>query len=102
MLPDNIVSAKALLIPTQEGHGSQLEDMDLEEYEFDIVWNKEKEVWVTTLINGDYLLNVKAKGFKEINQRIFISSENTEFEFEMISEEISIPRVTVVAIDIEN
>lgn len=61
--------------------------MDLEEYEFEIVWNKEKEVWVTTLINGEYLLNVKAKGFKEINQRVFISAENTDLSYEMVTEE---------------
>lgn len=57
---------------------------------------------MTTLINGEYLLNVKAKGFKEINQRVFISSENTEFEYDMISEDIQIPQVTVIAMDIES
>lgn len=46
--------------------------MDLEEYEFDILWNSEKEVWVTTLVNGNYLINVKAKGYKEINEVIAI------------------------------
>jgi hypothetical protein len=48
------------LLPPQQGKGGALEDMDLEEYEFDIVWSKDKEIWVTTLINGEYLLNVKA------------------------------------------
>jgi hypothetical protein len=62
--------------------------MDLEEYEFDIVWSKEKEVWVTTLLNGEYLLNVKAKGFKEINERIHIKADNNSFIYEMISEAI--------------
>ena len=46
--------------------------MDLEEYEFDIVWNQDKNCWVTTLINGNYLIHVKAKGFKEINEIISI------------------------------
>jgi hypothetical protein len=40
ILPDNLVIAKALLLPPQEGKGGALEDMDLEEYEFEIVWNK--------------------------------------------------------------
>lgn len=47
-------------------------EMDLEEYEFDILWNASKDLWVTTLMNGNYLINVKAKGFKEINEVIAI------------------------------
>ena len=44
--------------------------MELEEYEFDIVWSSKKRLWVTTLTNGTYLINVKAKGYKEINNVI--------------------------------
>lgn len=46
--------------------------MELEEYEFDIIWSQEKKLWVTTLIKGTYLINIKAKDFKEINEMIKI------------------------------
>ena len=62
------VEAKAYLLPKSSDENPEgFENMELEEYEFDIVWNSSKNLWVTTLMTGDYLLNVKAQGYKEIN-----------------------------------
>ncbi len=58
------VEAKAIYIETNE------DDMDFEEYEFDIVWSPQKQRWVQTLKNGKYLINVKALGYKELNEVI--------------------------------
>jgi hypothetical protein len=44
---------------------------------------------------------VKAKGFKEINERIVVQANNISFTYEMISEDIKIPQVSIVAFDIE-
>ena len=44
--------------------------MEEEDYEFDILWDSKKQLWVTTLRNGKYLINVKAKGFKELNEYV--------------------------------
>ena len=58
--------------------------MELEEYEYDIVWSNEKRMWVTTLTTGTYLINVKAKGYKEINNVIQINpNTSTFYDFEM-------------------
>lgn len=46
--------------------------MEDEEYEFDILWDSNKVLWVTTLRNGRYLINAKIKGFKEINEYVEI------------------------------
>lgn len=71
-LPHDQLEGKAYLIPS--GKLGSVEDMELEEYEYDIVWNSTKELWVTTLTSGLYLLNVKAKGFKELNNVITINN----------------------------
>jgi len=57
------------------GEATDFEDMMEEEYEFDILWDSKKGLWVTTLRNGSYLLNAKIKGFKEINEYIEIGGE---------------------------
>jgi hypothetical protein len=35
----------------------------MEEYEFDIVWSRDKNIWVSTLRDGNYLINAKCRGF---------------------------------------
>jgi hypothetical protein len=49
---------------------------DMEEYEFDIVWSKDKGIWVTTLRDGHYLVNAKCKGYIELNEIIEINRQN--------------------------
>lgn len=63
------VDARAILLPRilRGNEVSEIEDMIEEEYEFDILWDARKELWVATLRPGNYLINVKAKGFKEFN-----------------------------------
>lgn len=34
--------------------------MELEEYEFDILWDDNKQLWVAILVSGNYLINIKA------------------------------------------
>jgi hypothetical protein len=55
--------------------------MEEEEYEFDILWDSKKQLWVTTLRNGSYLINVKAKGYKELNEYIELKPGDKEFKF---------------------
>lgn len=38
---------------------NQFED-ELEEYEFDILWDEHKGLWVAKLINGNFLISVRA------------------------------------------
>jgi hypothetical protein len=77
------VEAKAILIPRIVGNGeaTDFEDMMDEEYEFDILWDSKKQLWVTTLKNGSYLINAKIKGFKEINEYVEIGGEERDFKF---------------------
>lgn len=80
------IDAKAILIPDavsdKDNSRAALENMDLEEYEFDIVWSSEKNLWVTTLMNGQYLINAKFKGFKELNEVIkIIPGATTNYKY---------------------
>jgi hypothetical protein len=61
------LEARAILLPEKDKK-AQYDESNLEEYEYDIVWSNLKQLWVTTLYNGTYLINVKAEGFKEINE----------------------------------
>jgi hypothetical protein len=46
---------------------------------------------------------VKAKGFKEINEMIQIDQNTaTEYKYEMVAENINVPKVTLVAFDVAN
>ncbi len=54
--------------------GEDQENMEIEEYEFELVFSPEKQKWVSTLVNGTYLINVKSKYFKEFNEVIQISA----------------------------
>ncbi len=56
--------------------------MEEEEYEYDILWDNKKQLWVTTLRNGHYMINVRAKGYKEFNKYIEIG--NREFKFILV------------------
>ena len=67
-LSQNTVEAKAILIPDQIG--GDLDDMELEEYEFDILWDSRKEKWVANLQRGNYLINLKDPAHKELNKII--------------------------------
>lgn len=94
LLEYRTLDAKAILIPDQESSRDALDQMELEEYEFDIVWSPEKNLWVTTLMNGTYLINVKAKGYKEVNEVIKISpSSSIEYKYVMKEASKDIPKI---------
>ena len=73
--------------------------MDLEEYEFDIVWSPEKSLWVTTLMNGNYLITARAKGFKELNEVVkIIPGATTDFRYVLEPINYKVPSVRVEAV----
>jgi hypothetical protein len=74
--------------------------MEEEEYEFDIQFDKNKNLWTTLLKDGSYLINAKIKGFKEINKYIEIG--NKEFNIQCEPELSSVPVLKVQAIDIQS
>ena len=90
------VDAKAILIPEQEGSREALDQMELEEYEFDIVWSEDKGLWVTTLMNGNYLINVRAKGYKEINEVVRINgAATTDYKYIMKDANKEVPKIII-------
>ncbi len=78
----DIVEAKAILLPKimQNDEASEFDEMEDEEYEFDILWDSKKSLWVTTVKNGRYLINAKVKGFKEINEYVEIGEREFKFQ----------------------
>jgi hypothetical protein len=61
MLKKDSVEARAILLPNLAGgKKNQCDEMEMEEYEFDILWDERKQLWVANLIAGNYLINVKA------------------------------------------
>jgi hypothetical protein len=74
--------------------------MEEEEYEFDIQFDKNKNLWTTLLKDGRYLINAKIKGFKEINKYIEIG--NKKFNIQCEPELSSVPVLKVQAIDIQS
>ena len=78
------------------------EDLDLEEYEFDIIYDTSKSVWVSTLINGNYLVNVKSPGFKEVNQLLQIRPGIKDFQIKMVPLSKSRQSIFVQAVDIQS
>lgn len=74
--------------------------MEEEEYEFDILWDNKKGLWVTTLRNGRYLINAKIKGFTELNKYIEIGER--EFKFLCVPANKDIPVLKVQAVNVEN
>jgi hypothetical protein len=76
--------------------------MEMEEYEFDIVWSPEKNLWVTTLTNGEYLITARSKGFKEFNEVIkIIPGATTKYRYvlEPINKNVPILNVETVSVD---
>lgn len=107
MVDRELVDAKAILLPQQEQDDDleNFEDdqMDMEDYEFDILWNKDKELWVTTLIDGNYLINVKAKGYKEINEVISIrSGASMKYSYNLTNIKNDNSKLTVTAVNAKN
>lgn len=71
-LRPEIVEAKAILLPKiiRNNEPSEFDDMEEEEYEYDILWDTSKRLWTTLLRSGNYLITAKAKGYKELNKYI--------------------------------
>ena len=71
------LEAKAIFI-------GQTDELEFEEYEFDLSWSHEKESWVSVLKLGKYLLTAKASGYSEINHVIEITNDSKQFDVPMI------------------
>jgi hypothetical protein len=84
------VEAKAILLPKVKDNDEDggIEDMDEEEYEFDILWDSNKQLWVTTVKNGHYLINAKIKGFKEINKYVKIGEREFRFKCKPVNHKV--------------
>lgn len=73
---------------------------DLEEYEFDILWNDHKKLWVAKLLNGKYLVTVRGNGYVEMNKQIEIKTGEREFSIEMTPLDQFNQQLVVMAVDI--
>jgi len=71
------VEAKAILISTPR------QQEDFEEFEVDINYNATKGLWTCTLQNGTYLLSVKSKDFREVNQVMQVQAGHMFDKFKM-------------------
>lgn len=60
----NFIDAKAILLPERD---NKQQEEDVEDFEFDVLYDEEKQRWTSTLIGGTYLLTVRSKIFKELN-----------------------------------
>jgi hypothetical protein len=58
----NDIDVKAILLPDPER-----DEDDLEEFEFDILYDSDKKLWTGTMVDGSYLITMKSHKFKEIN-----------------------------------
>lgn len=66
------------------------------------MWDEHKRLWVAKLINGNYLISVRAQGYLELNENIDVDFGSREFKFVMKpSNKVSID-LKVQAINIEN
>ena len=100
-LKSSQVEAKAILLPTPITTQSSLDEMELEEYEFDIMWDESKQLWVATLVDGTYLINVKAAGFCEINESVEIRKGGQK-DYQYIMKKSESRPVKVQAVNVEN
>lgn len=83
--PENVV-VKAILVPkiVKEAKKDKKKNKDpdpvLEDYEFEVLWDADHRQWITELVNGKYLINVKAPGHPEFNQYIKVKKGKREFD----------------------
>lgn len=79
---DKIQSAKAILVPKIAKDKKKKSDDApvLEDYEFEILYNKDKNHWTTDLLKGSYLINVKAQGHPETCQIIKVKKGKKDFD----------------------
>jgi len=72
------IDAKAVLLPGRE-------QQDLEDYDFDVLFNDTLKVWTATLVSGTFLVTVKSKHFKEFNQVVSVKyGKDNRFNFELV------------------
>lgn len=76
--------------------------MDEEEYEHDIIWDSTKGLWVTTLKNGKYLISMRAKGYKELNEYIELKTGDKQFRYLCVPANQDVPTLTFQVINVEN
>ena len=92
----NAIDAKAVLLPSQEQDQS-----DMEEFDFDILFDKNLGLWSSTLVTGSYLITVKSKGFKEFNTVVPVKlGEDNSFDFELVPLNQKVPEVIVSAVNV--
>jgi hypothetical protein len=92
----NSIDAKAVLLPSVDQDQS-----NMEEFDFDILFDKNLGVWSSTLVTGSYLITVKSRAFKEFNTVVPVKlGEENEFDFELLPLNQNVPEVLVSAVNI--
>jgi len=85
---------KAVLLPAAKQD-------DLEDFEFDIIYDDDQKIWTAQLPDGTFLLTVKSNEFKEINETIVVKSgKENYFEIGLSSKNKDVPQIIVTTIDI--
>ena len=72
----------------------------LEDFEFEVLWDAERNLWVTDLVKGKYLLNIKAPGHPEFNTYIKVKKGKRDFEIVVPQNSASNFSVKINAIDV--
>lgn len=91
---------KAILLPSES---PQKHGRDDETFEFEILYDREKDKWSSELPNGSYLVNVIAQGHSETNQYVEIKSgSRRSFEVYCLQKTASTVKVQIQAVNIAN
>lgn len=92
------LDVKAILLPEEQN--AKFQELELEEYEYDVLFDESKGFWASTLPNGTYLLTVKSNIYKEINE-VFSIKAGAECDFihQVSSVKIEIPQIEVLVVD---
>jgi hypothetical protein len=73
----------------------------LDDYEFEVLYDSEKGLWTADLFNGNYLINVKAPGYAEVNQYVEVRAGKRSFRINCTPKAQSTKQLKIFAINIQ-
>lgn len=80
---------RAILLP---GRGQE----EVEEFEYDILYEEDRRIWSASLPNGRYLIVVKSPKFKEINEIVTVNvAKDNYFELMLQEKSKEVPQLVV-------
>lgn len=94
------VTMKAIMIPSVTNR--DFIEKELEDYEFDVLYDSDKAVWTSDLITGDYLINVKSPGHVETSQYIEIRNGRRHFNITCLQQNAFVTKVKIQAVNAVN